>query len=194
VAKLSMTARPRFSTAEANDVYIWLLRAATSGRQSDADFAANTARAAALDPSDKSYFARMMRAYTMAHRDWLKMSNRRHRMRLEWEEFFAEWDVFLSPAAASAAFPHDHEGERHERTIEVNGHRVPTTDQLFWAGYTGCFYLPATVAPAGFTPQGLPVGVQIAAAEHEDLTAIAFARLLEREYQGFVPPPMAVEP
>ena len=36
----------------------------------------------------------------------------------------------------------------------VNGRRVPTTDQLFWAGYSGMAYLPSTVAPAGFTPSG----------------------------------------
>ncbi len=188
VKTLSMTARPAFSTAEAMEVYIGLLRAATSARQSDTDFTANKERAAALG-DDPSYYARMMRAYTMAHRDWLTLSNRRHKMRLQWDAFFNEWDVFLCPAAASAACPHDHEGERHERTITVNGHQVPTTDQLFWAGYSCCFYLPATVAPAGLTPQGLPVGVQIVTAEHADLTSIAFAKALERDYQAFVPPP-----
>ncbi len=188
VKTLSMTARPAFSTAEAMDVYINLLRAATSARQSDADFAANKQRAAELG-NDPGYYALMMRAYTMAHRDWLSYANRRHKMRLQWDAFFNDWDVLLCPAAASAACPHDHEGERHERTITVNGHRVPTTDQLFWAGYSCCFYLPSTVAPAGLTPQGLPVGVQIVTAEHADLTSIAFAQLLERQYQGFVPPP-----
>ncbi len=192
VKKLSMTARPAFSTAEAMDVYVGLLRAATSARQSDADFAANKERASALK-DDPGYYAHMMRAYTMAHRDWLLLANRRNAMRLQWDAFFSDWDVFLCPAAASPAFPHDHAGERHERTIAVNGHEVPTTDQLFWAGYSCCFYLPATVAPAGLSPEGLPVGVQIVTAEHADLTSIAFARELEREYQGFVPPPGYVD-
>src|SRR5262245_35519731 len=93
-------------------------------------------------------------------------------------------DVLLCPPAASAAFPHDHEGERHERTIEVNGKRVPTTDQLFWASLTGMVYLPATVAPISLVPGGLPVGVQIAGPQHGDRTCIAFARWLEQEYQS----------
>ncbi len=80
-------------------------------------------------------------------------------------------------------------GERHERTIPVNGRQVPTTDQLFWAGYSGGFYLPSTVAPVGLTPSGLPVGVQIIARQYRDLTALRFAELLERDYYGFVPPP-----
>ncbi len=49
-------------------------------------------------------------------------------------------------------------------------------------------YLPATVAPAGFTSSGLPVGVQIVGPQYGDHTCLAFARLLEQEYQAFVPP------
>src|SRR4030067_87666 len=48
--------------------------------------------------------------------------------------------------------------------------------------------LPSTVAPAGFTSEGLPVGVQIVGPQYGDHTCIHFARLLEQEFQGFVPP------
>ncbi|MFO0992971.1 MAG: amidase [Hyphomicrobiales bacterium] len=189
VKKLSFTARPDFSTREAMDVYIALLRAATSRRQSDEEFAVNAAKVEAMGPDDTSYLAQMLRAYTIPHRSWLAYNERRHQMRLAWDAFFHDWDVLLCPAAASAAFPHDQVGERYERTIAVNGKPVPTTDQLFWAGYSGCFYLPATVAPIGLTPQGLPSGVQIVAPQYEDLTSLRFAELLERDYAGFVPPP-----
>jgi amidase len=189
VKKLSMTARPAFSTREAMDVYVALLRGAASRRQTDAEFAANTERAAKLSPDDQSYYAQMLRAYVIPHRSWLMVNERRHQMRLLWDRFFDNWDVLLCPAAASAAFPHDHAGERHERMIEVNGKRVPTTDQLFWAGYSGCFYLPSTVAPIGLTPQGLPSGVQIVTRQYADFTALRFAELLEREYYSFIPPP-----
>jgi amidase len=189
VKKLSTTARPQFSTKEAMDVYIALLRSATSRRQPDAEFAANAAKVAASDPLDDSYLTKMLRAYVLSHRDWLKYNERRHQMRLLWEAFFEDWDVLICPAAASAAFPHDHVGERHERQITVNGKRVPTTDQLFWAGYSGCFYLPSTVAPMGLTPDGLPAGVQIITRQYGDYTSIRFAELLEKEYGGFIPPP-----
>ncbi|HEX7075937.1 MAG TPA: amidase [Hyphomicrobiaceae bacterium] len=188
-ATVSHTARPAVDTREAHALYIALLRAATSARQTDEMVAKNKEIAAHIDPADESYYARMVRANVMLHRDWLAYNNRRHQMRLAWAEFFREWDVLICPAAASAAFPHDHEGERHERTITVNGKQVPTTDQLFWAGYSGVVYLPSTVAPAGFTPEGLPVGVQIVGPQYGDLTCIALARMLEREYLGFTPPP-----
>ena len=189
VKTLSTTARPAFSTKEAMDVYIALLRSATSRRQSDAEFAANSAKVAASDPLDDSYLTKMLRAYVLSHRDWLKYNERRHQMRLLWDQFFEDWDVMICPAAASAAFPHDHAGERHERMITVNGKRVACTDQLFWAGYSGCFYLPSTVAPMGLTPDGLPAGVQIITRQYGDYTSIRFAELLEREYASFVPPP-----
>jgi amidase len=189
VKTFSMDAKPAFDEREAHDVYISLLRATTSRAQDDKAFAENLKIAEKLKPSDHSYYANMVRGFTMHHREWLTHNNRRHQMRLMWDEFFNDYDVFLCPVASSAAFPHDQEGERHQRTIEINGKQVPVTDQMFWAGYSCCFYLPASVAPIGLTSQGLPVGVQIVTAQNCDRTSIAFARELEREYYGFVPPP-----
>jgi amidase len=188
-ARVSDTARPAIDTADAHRVYVFLLRAATAGRQSPEEFARNAEIARGLRPDDESYYARMTRANVAPHRDWLTANEARHQMRWRWAEFFRDYDLLLCPAAASVAFPHDHAGERHERTIPVNGRQVPTTDQLFWAGYSGVAFLPSTVAPAGFSRAGLPIGVQIVGPQYGDQTCIALARLLEREFQGFVPPP-----
>jgi len=182
-------ARPAIDPAEALSVYTRLLRAATSDRQSDADFERNAAIARDLPVADQSYYARATRAAVLSHRDWLAANETRHRMRRAWAEFFTEYDLLLCPVAGTAAFPHDQKGERHERTLVVNGARVPVTDHLFWAGYSGAFYLPSTAAPCGFTRGGLPVGVQIVGPQYGDLTCLAFAGHLEREFQAFVPPP-----
>jgi len=188
-AKVDDRARPDIDTGEAFAVYTRLLRAATSDRQSDADFEQNAAIARGLAVSDQSYYARATRAAVLSHRDWLAANETRHRMRRAWAEFFTRYDLLLCPVAGTAAFPHDQKGERYERTLVVNGKRVPVTDHLFWAGYTGAFYLPSTAAPCGFTPDELPVGVQIVGPQYGDLRCLAFARLLEREFQAFVPPP-----
>ncbi|MFZ4806785.1 MAG: amidase [Hyphomicrobiaceae bacterium] len=188
-AKISYKARPAFDTAEANRIYILLLRAATSGRMPQAAFEKASAAARRIKDDDDRYLSLMMRGQTLHHRGWLALNNRRHQMRLAWADFFKDWDVLLCPAAASAAMPHDHAGERHDRKITVNGKRVPTTDQLFWAGYSGLAYLPSTIAPAGLTPKGLPVGVQIVGPQYGDRTTIHVARMIERELGGFVPPP-----
>jgi amidase len=187
--KVSDRARPEIDTTRLNSIYIALLNAARAGRQSDQEFRRAQTVVSTLSPEDESYFARMNRANVMQHKDWLGLNEERHRLRLKWVEFFKEYDLLLCPVASSAAVPHDHQGERHERTIKVNGKWVPATDQLFWAGYSGLAYLPSTVAPIGFTPEGLPVGVQIVGPQYYDRTCIGFARLLEKEYQPFVPPP-----
>ena len=181
-------ARPDIDMAKSQETYLHLLRAATGVRSTDEAFAAHLEGVDAR-PNDPDYAALVDRAVTLRHRDWFAYHNERNRMCLKWAEFFQDYDLLLCPTAASAAFPHDQEGERADRTIPVNGGQEPTTDQLFWAGLSGVVFLPGTVAPAGLTKSGLPCGLQIVAGNYEDYTGIEFARLMEREIGGFVPPP-----
>jgi hypothetical protein len=75
------------------------------------------------------------------------------------------------------------------RTIVVNNKQVPVVDQIFWAGYSCVTYLPASAAPIGQTSDGLPIGVQIVGPQYGDYDCIQFAKLLDKEYRSFVPPP-----
>ena len=188
-AKVSERAMPDFDFGEAHRVFIQLLRGATSGRQTPAQFAQMQAAKAKLGPKDMGYYAQMVRANTQAHKDWLLASNRRHQMRLAWAEFFKDWDVVLCPNAATAAYPHSMPGERWERMIIVNSKPQPLTTQMWWAGISGMCYLPGTAAPIGLSPEGLPLSVQIVGPQYGDLTTIRFAQLLEREYYAFAAPP-----
>jgi amidase len=189
VKKISFDAVPAFSDVENYQIYITLLRATASKRLSDTQYEDAVANSKRLPDDDRSYVAMMTRAFALSHRDWLRVHERRNQMRLIWDRFFEDWDVLLCPAAATTAFPHDQVGERHERFITVNGKRVSTIDQRFWAGYSGGYYLPSTVAPLGLAADGLPVGVQIITREFDDLKAIRFAELLEKEFGGFIAPP-----
>jgi len=188
---VSDQARPNIDTSHLHAVYIKLLRAATSRRLTDEIFQRQLETARELDPGDQSFFARVMRANTLHHRDWLAANEERHRLRLKWADFFRDYDLLLCPVAAAAAYPHDHdhESERWKRTILVNGRPEPTVNDLFWAGLPGLAYLPATVAPAGLTRKGLPVGVQIVGPQYGDRSCIAFAQLLEGAHRSFAPPP-----
>jgi amidase len=187
-AKVKETA-PDIETARLNDVYIRLLRAATSARMPEADIE-DWKQALASGETDP-FLERAVDGVTMSHRKWLQLNNERHQMRLKFNAFFKDYDILLCPVAASAAFPHDqeHEGKRWRRRITVNNKRVPPTDQLFWAGYSGVVYLPSTVGPSGITPSGLPTGYQAIARQGHDKTSIAFARLVEKAFGGFEPPP-----
>ena len=63
-------------------------------------------------------------------------------------------------------------------------------DQLSWPGIATLPGLPATAIPTRLSPDGLPIGVQIVGPWLEDRTPLKLAELIEREFGGFVPPPM----
>jgi amidase len=180
---------PVVDTARLHEVYILLLRAATSARTAEADIERWRDAVAAQAPGEALYLDYTVRGSTLPHRDWLKLNNERHGLRRVFAAFFRDWDILLCPAACSAATPHDHSAERWQRRITVNSKSVPSTDNLFWQGYSGLVYLPSTVGPVGLLGSGLPVGYQAIAASGRDRTAIAFSRFVEREIGGFTPPP-----
>jgi amidase len=188
-AKVSDKARPDFNPDEAHKVFIALLRAATSNRQPPHHVELWERLSKERSATDMSYEAQSARANVMRHKEWLAWSNRRHQMRLLWAEFFRSWDVLLCPPAATPAFPQNQRGERWERMIEVNGKPQPSTTQMFWAGYSGMCLLPSTVAPIELASGKLPVGVQIIGPQYGDYLTIAVARLIEKEYFAFTPPP-----
>ncbi len=189
VKAISFEAQPAFEDREAYENYILLLRATATKRMPIEEYNTALEKVRRLAPDDRSYVALMNRAFAMSHREWLQLNERRHQMRMLWEDFFGNWDVLLCPAAASTAWPHDQKGERHERMIDVNGRKVSTIDQRFWAGYSCNFYLPSTVVPLGLTAEGLPSGVQIITREYGDYTSLRFAELIEDEFGGFIVPP-----
>ncbi len=188
-ATVSEDARPDIDPGEAHELFVLMLRAGTSSRLDDAQLAALERTAATLPADARGYTAWLARGATMRHRDWLRLNERRHRMRFAWARFFERWDALVCPIGATEAFAHNPHGERWERMIEVDGKPQPSTTQLFWAGWPGLFLLPATAVPAGRGPTGLPIGVQIIGAQHADRTTLDLARRLEQGYRGFAPPP-----
>lgn len=190
-ATVSWDARPDIDFATVSRDATLLIRATTSGRMPAADYERFRQERAALGADDDSYPARFARGIAATHREWLQAHARRYAMQQAWERFFSEWDVLLCPPAATVAFRHDHALPRHERTVPVNGRPLPSIAQVFWAGLAGIAHLPATVAPAALSRDGLPIGVQIIGRQYADLTCIALARILEQGFRGFVPPPLA---
>lgn len=186
--QISDTARPDIDIDDASRTFDILLRAATSGGLGDEQQAVFRGALDALPAGSDTKQARMLRGNTSSHRDWLRFDEARQRMRWKWHEFFAEYDLLLCAVFATAAVPHDHTPP-YERLVSVNGKKVTFNSLLFWAGFSCVSYLPATAAPIGFTEDGRPAAVQIIGPEYGDRDCLRFARLLQKEYQGFVPPP-----
>jgi len=144
--------------------------------------------AAALPTDDMSLSAIRQRGFVLSHREWETANRVRTGFSQRWREFFREWDVVVCPCMPTPAFPHDHTPEQSTRRIRIDDKDYAYQDQVVWAGVATLAGLPATAVPIERTDTGLPVGVQIVGPYLEDRTTLAFARLVEREFGGFVPP------
>ena len=187
-ATVSDTARPVFDARQAHRTYQSLLTAVMSSAQPEDQVARAAERAASFARDDESDAAVTARATVMRHRDWLRHTFRRERLRRAWVEFFTDWDILICPQMAVPAFPHDHR-PFGERTVDVDGVAQPYFQQLFWSGLITTSYLPSTVFPTGPSRAGLPIGLQAVSAPYRDHCTIEFARLIAREIGGFAPPP-----
>ncbi|WP_030674441.1 amidase [Streptomyces sp. NRRL B-1347] len=144
--------------------------------------------AAALSADDRSLDAERLRAMVFSLHDWLAANNRRELHRHAWRQFFKEFDAVVCPITPTPAFPHDHDPDPLRRRIDIDGVEYPYFDQLVWAGVATMPGLPATAVPAGRSPEGLPVGVQLIGPMFEDRTPLRLAELLEQEIGGFQAP------
>ena len=148
------------------------------------------ARAAKLSPDDVSLPAERLRGIAFSHRDWLMADGGRARLRAQWRELFKNFDAVICPVMPTPAYPHDHSEDQEKRRINIDGKDYGYPDQLAWPGIATLPGLPATAIPIGLSAEGLPIGVQIVGPGLEDRTPLKLAELIEREFGGFVPPPM----
>ena len=99
--------------------------------------------------------------------------------------FIAEWDLLLTPAVSVAAFPPER--------IEPEHWPKHAWDWIRWAEFSYPFNmsgLPAASVPCGFTPDGLPVGLQIVGRRGADSNVLRAAATFERAraWAQFRPP------
>jgi amidase len=127
---------------------------------------------------DLSHRALQARGAWLSPGDYRDMELRRLALQRHWARFFQRFDIVLCPPAPVGAIRHDHRPDVHQRTIEIDGIAHPYLDFLHWSALASGPGLPATVAPVGLGPDGLPRGVQIIAALDEDLPAIAAAAMI----------------
>jgi amidase len=173
---------------EAATLYMQLLISGSVARfPVDSDDQLRT-RVAELSSDDQSLDAVRLRAMVFSHHDWLEAHNRREAHRHAWRQLFAEFDAVVCPITPTPAFPHDHSPNPMERRIDIDGVEHPYFDQLVWAGLATMPGLPATAVPAGRSPEGLPVGVQLIGPMFEDRTPLRLAELIEREIGGYERP------
>jgi amidase len=91
--------------------------------------------------------------------------------------------VLLCPVASVPAWRHG------ERSWSIDGQTVEYLDAVRYTQWFNTLGAPAAVVPVGRSPEGLPIGVQVAARPFEDEVALGVAAVLDRAF-GYRPPEM----
>jgi amidase len=99
------------------------------------------------------------------------------------EEMHA-YPVLLCPVASIPAFRHG------ERSWTIDGVEVKYLDAMRYTQWFNVLAAPAAVVPAGHSPEGMPIGVQVVARPFEDEVALAIASVVDAAF-GFRVPPIA---
>ncbi|WP_329343788.1 amidase family protein [Streptomyces sp. NBC_01352] len=146
-----------------------LLHATATATTNDETAAAELAATRQLQDDDTSPRATFLRHRTQTHRNWLRANEDRARLRSDWQRFFREHDVLVTPAAPTPAIP------AGSRTLTVDGQERSFFDQAGWANLTSHIGLPSLVVPVTTTTQGLPIGIQIIGRPYADRVLLAVA-------------------
>ncbi|NYF14852.1 amidase [Pseudoclavibacter sp. JAI123] len=142
-----------------------------------AEFESEWGEAADADPEDfnelLTWNIRLGR--TLSGRDIMRAQERQSQLMREATRFLAEYDVLLAPAATTAPFPIDWDYPR-----SVAGEAQDTyLDWMRAATMITMLGTPALSLPAGFTDDGLPIGVQMVSAFGSDARLLGTARTFE---------------
>ena len=114
-------------------------------------------------------------------------------------EAWAEWDtmraktleemsghpILLCPVASIPAFRHD------ERVWMIEGRVVEYLDAVRHTQWFNALAVPAAVVPVGQSPEGLPIGVQIAGMPFQDETVLGVASVVDAAF-GYRMPPLVL--
>jgi aspartyl-tRNA(Asn)/glutamyl-tRNA(Gln) amidotransferase subunit A len=104
--------------------------------------------------------------------DYIEALRRTVELRKEASTFFQDVDVWVLPSVARAADPFEGVGLADlEKMLESYGHHATIANQLD---------LPAISVPCGFTRDGMPIGLQICAANGNDDLVLRVALAYER--------------
>jgi Asp-tRNA(Asn)/Glu-tRNA(Gln) amidotransferase A subunit family amidase len=87
--------------------------------------------------------------------------------------------VLICPVASVPAFRHG------ERSWTIDGRTVRYLDAMSYTQWFNILGNPAAAVPAGRSPDGLPIGVQIVGRPYEEELVLAVAAAIERGCAGF---------
>ncbi len=126
------------------------------------------------DRMDPGFVAMIKQAAGFTVSQFMQMRERRFAYIQAIHQFMEDYDFLLSPAVSVAAFPADRLQPAHWPQHEW--------DWLMWAEFSYPFNWsgnPAASLPCGFTPAGLPVGLQVVGRRFDDLGVLQASAAFE---------------
>lgn len=126
-----------------------------------------------------------VRAFDLDLRSYLQAETQRAALAAALDAFLEDWDVWILPVTATPAFPHHSPSgfsgptpvyraplRLDDREIDYYVANTAFTTPLNVTGH------PVVTLPAGKSPEGLPIGVQVVGRRWRDMELLAIAGLL----------------
>ena len=131
------------------------------------------------DPDKLTYFSKhfIEMGSNVSGPDYVRALGLRDRIIAQFEDLFDEYDLLLSPTVATTAFPVD------EWPEEIAGKPASPNKYFGFLPFTYPINLighPAASVPAGFSSDGLPIGLHIVGRRGGEETVIAASGAFER--------------
>ena len=117
--------------------------------------------------------------------EYISAWRERDRLRLELNEWMNAIPLLVAPVGATAAFKHE------TQKLTVAGRTFSTFRAFSYAQTFNVFDLPCVSVPAGRSPEGLPIGVQIIGRPLAEEAVLAAAAIVEEALGGWQAPPLS---
>ncbi|BBM86950.1 amidase [Candidatus Uabimicrobium amorphum] len=129
----------------------------------------------------------LAKGLTMSTRNYFRAQDLRSQIIEKMENFLSQWDVWLSPAAATLSFPHCRTGTK----LKVDDRKIS------YSLATGMYNCPTAMManpivslPIAKSQSGLPIGIQIHAKRWRDLRLLEIAQHIEKLCEPLGKPPI----
>lgn len=120
-------------------------------------------------------------AYTARHSEWLEANEIREKLKQSMSGFFEDYDVLIIPTSPVTAFKHDHRQINMRQLSSSDGGQYSYLKLFEWIALATVCGLPAVQMPAGLSPDGLPVGMQLIGPQGSDMKMISIASAIDRD-------------
>lgn len=141
-------------------------------------------RESEFSPTYRDFRERVANEPPLSASELLNTLLERDVLRLRFLAKMEQFPILLCPVCAIPAFRHG------EREWMVGGRKLEYLKAMAYSQWFNLFGNPSISVPVGFSPEGLPIGVQVIGRPWEEEAVLAVAAVIEQACGGFRKPPI----